>query len=636
MKNSIVQHIANKLFLASSEVLEYDLDEREFSLLPKVEASGYCLRDNKLIFSSYEDRDYYVACYYFSETDSACVNADSIIISTAFNIWQKSLYGNGTVAGLFLSLYEAKLDILQLLLVSERNIHEITSLADQFIKHTKTLHTNKLFSFFSTIYKKEDQHSGIYTSLQERLNNSPKKCQEIIKKFHSSILPDTIQLYNIALLSLTKNNYTTAIDILISDIERNDRILSPQSLWILGRIVEKSDNKYRVDKIFEVIHNNISSPITTISNAAVQAAVDAVEKISEIRFIIRELLESNNQGLINSLSRKLPITKQLTFHPDFPYWLFCICKAAVSNDALIVPIFHTLSFLAKDESKHRLIIDSLFIMIRNNSIPDKNERIETFLYEIIKHPDLINKLFTLTLVDENPEAAVFSSSLATYLFVHRSKHMLECDLETINNFTEQDFIFLVRRILGFISNETQLTSLLLSLLKVKKSEKRTYSLVKAVIINETAMDYPSYVRDEIIKRRHEINDKNNKMAKLYDEILNEIDVYISSFSSLPYIKELEPSSLLVHSFQKEKYKVTTRNNDLHQEKSFIFKMASRIILKAGVGSFHYNDFNKEGYSEPSYLHEFSSSYSLPRRYVMDNIGYDISIAQFRSAKKDIA
>ena len=76
-----------------------------------------------------------------------------------------------------------------------------------------------------------------------------------------------------------------------------------------------------------------------------------------------------------------------------------------------------------------------------------------------------------------------------------------------------------------------------------------------------------------------------------------------------------------------------RNNDNYKEKSFIFELASQIILKAGVGSFYYNDLDEKGYSETSYLHEFSSSYSLPRRYVMDNIGYDISIAQFRCAKR---
>jgi hypothetical protein len=337
------------------------------------------------------------------------------------------LRGNRTIAGLFLSLYEDKLDVLQLLLTSERNPYEITSLADQFIKHTKKKYTHtKLFSFFSSIYKEGNQYEGLYSSLQERLSNSPQKCQEIINKFHSDIQSDTIQLYSISLFSLTKKSYTTAIDILIYDIEKNNSILSPQSLWIIGRVVEKSDNIYRSDKIFDIINQAISSPIPSISNAAVQAAVDTVGRISEISFIIRELLESNHQEIIGSLSRKLPITKQLTSHPDFTYWLLCICKAAISNDALNDSIFYIFSSLAKDKTKHRLLTDCLFIMIQNNSISDKNKKIEIFLHELIKHPDLLNKLFTLTLVDENPESPVFSHFVATYLFVHRSKHLLEC------------------------------------------------------------------------------------------------------------------------------------------------------------------------------------------------------------------
>lgn len=636
MKDSIVQNIAHKIFLERSDVLEYELDERELSLLLKENSDGYSLKDNKLIFSSYDDRDYYVSCHYFSEIDSECINADEIILLTAFSIWEKSLHSNSEIAGLFLSLYEDEFDILQLLLKSERNPYEITLLADQFLKHVKNIEIQKIFNFFSSIYKEKNQYIGIYSSLQDRLSNTPKKCQEIIKKIHSDIRPDTIQLYNIALFSLTKKYYTSVIDILIDDIEKNDSVLSTQSLWILGRIIERTDNTYKNSKVFEVIKNTISSPVLPISNSAMQAAVDTVGKIPEIRFIIREFLESNNHEMIQILSKKLIQMKQLTSHTDFSFWLFCICKSSMNNDSLSEVIFHIFTFLVKDESKHELLTDCLFIMIRNNSISEKNKKIEIFLYELKKHPKLLNKLFTLTLIDENPETTIFSRLIATHLFVHRDDHLLECCIDTINSFTEQSFIFLVRRILGFISNETQLTSLILSLLKVRKPEKRTYSLVKAVILSEISMDYPSYVRDEIKRRKDNIKNQRGNIIKLYVEILSEIDKYISSFAILPRIKELESPSLLVRTFQKERDKVAIRNNDLHEENSFIFDMASKVILKAGIGSFYYNDFNKKGYSEPSYLREFSSSYSLPRRFIMDNIGYDISITQFRCAKKDIA
>lgn len=636
MKDSIIQNIAHKLFLERTDILEYELDEHELSLLLKENSDGYFLRDNKLIFSSYDARDYYVSCHYFSEIDSECIDAENIIVLTAFSIWEKSLRGDRKTAGLLLSLYEEKFDILQLLLTSERNPYDIISLADQFIKYVKNIDIQKLFNFFTAIYKEKNQYIGVYSSLEERLSNSPQKCQEIINKFHCDIQPDTTQLYNIALFSLKKQDYTTAIDTLIDDIEKNNNVLSPQSLWILGRIIERSDNKYRNDKIFDVIINNINSPIYQISNAAVQAAVDTVEKLSKIRLVIRNLLELNNKNVIYSLSMKLYTSRHLTSHTDFPFWINCICDAAVNNDDLSDSIFHILTYLTKDESKHELLIDCIFIMIRNNLASEKNKKIENFLYAIVSHHDLINKLFTLALIDENSKSPIFSSLLSTYLFVHRSVHTLEFSLETINNFTEKDFIFLVRRMLGFISNETQLTSLTLSLLKIKKPKKTTYTLVKEVIINEIAMDYPNYVHDEIKKLRSNTKGKPTKLINLYNEILSEIDSYISSFTALPRIKELESSSMLVRAFQKEKDKVMTRNNDTNTEQSFLFDIATKITLKAGIGSFNYDNYNNKGYSEPSYLHEFSSSYSLPRRYIMDNVGYNISLAQFRSAKKDTA
>ncbi|ECV3020853.1 hypothetical protein APL60_23715, partial [Salmonella enterica subsp. enterica serovar Hadar] len=150
-----------------------------------------------------------------------------------------------------------------------------------------------------------------------------------------------------------------------------------------------------------------------------------------------------------------------------------------------------------------------------------------------KYPYLLNKLFTLTLIDENPETTIFSRLICTYLFVHRSTHLLECSPDVTNNFSKKDFIFLVRRILGFISNEAQLMSLILSLLKVKNAEKRTYDLVKAVIVNEMAMDYPGYVVDEIKCYRNALKSKRSNIKKLYDEILSVIENHITSFSTLP-------------------------------------------------------------------------------------------------------
>ncbi|CFQ95910.1 hypothetical protein [Yersinia enterocolitica] len=635
MKDSIVQNIAHKLFLTNIDALEYQLAEHELSLILNKKSDGYCLNGDKLVFSSYDDRDNYVAYHYFSEMGSDCVNEENIIILTAFSIWEKTLGGNTTVAGLFLSLYEDKLDIWQSLLMTERNSYAITSLADQFIQHTKNIDIQKLFHFFSAIYKGKNQYIGIYSSLEKKLSNTTQKCHEIINNIHSNIHLDTLQLYNIALFSLEKQNHTTAIDILIRDIERNNNILSPQSLWILGRIVEKSSNRYRSSEIVKVIKNTISSPIPEISDAAIQAAVDSVVKLPEIRIVIRKLLESNNQKLIEVLSLKIYITRQLASHSDFSLWLSCICKASINNDALSGNIFHTLSHLAKDESKHELLTDCIFIMMRNNSISEDSNKIESFIYTVINYPNLLNKLFTLTLIDENIGTTIFSRILAKYLLVHQSTHILEFCIETINNFTQQDIIFLVRRLLGFISNETQLTSLTLSLLKVKNAGNRTYSLVKDVIINEIAIDYPSYVRHEIKKRQDSIKGQKSKLIKLYSEMLTEIDNYFYSFTSLPKVKEFAPPSLLVHNFQKEKDKVMTRSNDLHKEESFLFKIASQITLKSGIGSFYYDDFNNKGYSKPSYLQNFSSSYSLPRRYVMDNVGYDISIAQFRCAKKGV-
>ncbi|MFV4796906.1 hypothetical protein [Citrobacter freundii] len=117
MKDTIVQNIAHELFLARSDVLEHELTEQELSFLLKEKSEGYCLKGDKLIFSSYEDSDHYVVRHYSSEIDSARADAEKTIMLTAFSIWEKSLHGDRSTAGLFLSLYEDKINVWQALLI---------------------------------------------------------------------------------------------------------------------------------------------------------------------------------------------------------------------------------------------------------------------------------------------------------------------------------------------------------------------------------------------------------------------------------------------------------------------------------------------------------------------------------------
>ena len=218
--------------------------------------------------------------------------------------------------------------------------------------------------------------------------------------------------------------------------------------------------------------------------------------------------------------------------------------------------------------------------------------------------------------------------------INDSNHLLSYSLPIINNFTERDFIFLVRRTLGFISDEKHLMSSILSLLNVDNANKRTGNLVLSVVSNEIAIDYPNYVIDTTIELKNKIRNKKSHILKIYDDILSHTEEYLNHLKKYPRRKEFEPPSASVLSFQKERDKVMAKSQEMLNEDSVVFKIATRIPLKAGIASFYYNGDFGTGYSEPSYLYPFSSSYSLPRRHVMDNVGYEIRTVMFKTAKRD--
>jgi hypothetical protein len=70
-----------------------------------------------------------------------------------------------------------------------------------------------------------------------------------------------------------------------------------------------------------------------------------------------------------------------------------------------------------------------------------------------------------------------------------------------------------------------------------------------------------------------------------------------------------------------------------QKDSIFRQIATEIPIKAGIGTF---SFRNGTYSDTSFLKSFSHSVSLPRRYVLDSIGYDISRLYYRIAKREDA
>lgn len=633
MNSSIIQKIAHELFIEKTDSLEYQLTNEECFILSKEKSCDYYINNNILFFSSYESRDKYIVKHYCQTINSSEVNTNENIIKIAIDIWHIGIRGEYSTAGLFLSQYEDKIDIWHALIQFSRKHYETTSLVDQYLKHTRDIEVKKVFKLFSEIHNKFNGQVGFFSLFSERLTGDTSKCYEIINEFYLNINSEHLPLYNMALFSLPKKDHPSVINILLSDIAKNNSTLSPQALWILGRFIEKNDIKNRKNSIKSILKNKISSSIINISSAAIQATINAAEKIPELYPIIYDLLNASNTKAITFLCHKIVTTKTLQSHPDFPYWINTICANSEEDIELRAQIYHILSLLSTDESKHQLLIHCLFTMIRNGSAVNNSKEIESFLHSAMRQNDLANKIYTLALTDNTPETAEFSRLLSNHLIINNSNHLLEYNTPIINDFTDNDFVFLVRRTLGFISNEQHLMSSLLSLLHVENAHKRTCNLVFSVIANELAMDYPNYVIDEIQNCKNKIKDK--KILKTYDDIIAHTNNYLNSLKKYPRIKEFEPPSSHTLSFQKERDRVMAKNQEIANEDSFVFKIAATIKLKAGTASFYYNDHFNTGYSEPSYLCPFSSSYSLPRRYVMDNIGYEIRTMMFKTAKKDV-
>ena len=67
---------------------------------------------------------------------------------------------------------------------------------------------------------------------------------------------------------------------------------------------------------------------------------------------------------------------------------------------------------------------------------------------------------------------------------------LGLDKERLDGLETEDLLFLARRMLGYVHDRAQLTSLALSMLLSNEPEKRIYPVLHALLIDEIGYDYP--------------------------------------------------------------------------------------------------------------------------------------------------
>lgn len=211
---------------------------------------------------------------------------------------------------------------------------------------------------------------------------------------------------------------------------------------------------------------------------------------------------------------------------------------------------------------------------------------------------------------------------------HHSEVELKLDKSLVDQLTPNDLLFLARRMLGYVHDRAQLTSLALSMLQSKDVEMRIYPVLRALLVEEIGYDYPG---STIKTLRATAETTSSQIDK--DFLLNAaegIEQVVDAQNALPSVSELRPPTMLRRFFARARAKQMDASVKEANKKSFWRQVATEIPVKAGTGTFSYRDSN---YGSSTKFSSMTHSIELPRREAFDPIGNSIRHIGFRVAKR---
>ena len=287
--------------------------------------------------------------------------------------------------------------------------------------------------------------------------------------------------------------------------------------------------------------------------------------------------------------------------------------------------------LIADEGQEQLAISCFTDWFKTNAKDMPKDKSVVKLFEstvaaLAKHIQLLSQVITDWFLSDDKQLAKTAAGILSYLWAHGFKNP-EFSVPILDTLEERDLLFLARRILGFVTMETSF-SLTLSILKTRDAPKRAFGVVYALSVDELGKDYPDSTIATLEKAASLKTDP--EWLAYYSKAKEAIKKRLDELEALPRLAELKPQPHLVRQFAKARAEQMRDTAEEAQKGSIIRQIATEIPIKAGHGWFSFRDGN---YTETYQMQSFSQSISLPRRYVLDEVGYETFLLGLRLAKR---
>lgn len=597
--------------------------------------------DAAVQFDSLMARNAFVAAVALESLQSPSgIDADALF-ERAYELWRDEIGHSDQASGRLLALASVSMDVLTIGAQRIRNgsdVFDVLHLVEAALPHLTAIEPSSIIDLCVAKYgpTKNDMAAGVINgALESWLETRSGAALCLHAKVLENLSEATASLLGNAVVALAKTDFAAAVEFAKEDARSETPLRSRVGVWALGRLLLIEHAPLAsVELVIQTLLDLIEREQGELRSQAIRAAVGAMHVQPAFDPILQRLAESGDQDVLCAAATALFLkAKELGERGITQRWLELMTSLKPEFKGAIRDWDHAMSRLLSDSANVSMVASTLRMWVAKHGrrVPIDSETAGLF-------DDSFRKLFPIksawaSLVtdwllsgeQEHPAAlAGFLTELS-----HQSRTELILDKGCLDSLEAGDILFLARRLLGYVHDREQLTSLALSMLLSKEPEKRIYPVLSSLLVDEIGYDYPGSTADACRKAADTQAMCSHKEYLL--KVAERIDEVANAQSSLPMLNELRPPAKLRRLLARARAKQMNESFEAANEKSIFRQIATQITIKAGRGTFSYRDAN---YGPSMKLSTMSHSIELPRREAFDPIGNSIRHFGFRLAKRE--
>lgn len=517
------------------------------------------------------------------------------------------------------------------------NVYDVLHLLEIAIGFFEHAEAESIFRFFGNELLKHDITGGaIYTNLEIWLTKHPGAALDVKRLHEERPSKRTFGLYACSLHGLIDKDFEKNFDLVILASRSPNQDISGPAVHILGLLDYRDSSRHSyLDKAINVCSEIIHAPGHSLLAIAVRTLSNLVSFKEEIIIgLMSEVSKLGTQDASFALSEFL-LKNRKSYRETEWFWRLLLSLISSTYEHTLSNIDTILEKWAIDPVQCERVLEFINCWIsrqKDDSFVENWVEItfSSTIHKLIGRPGLLDRIITEWFINENFQFSMAAQKLISRLRIEGVKHF-QFSADIIDNLSQDEIRFLIRRVLGYLFDESVLLSLIFSLARTKNSKSKTFGFVTTALLDFVAYDYPRQTLD-YLDNIQKNESESREIKEFCGGIHSKLKERMAILDDLPNLKEFHCSSIKVKAqrFFKERYRQIDKVMNEADKKSILGLIASRVHVKGGRRTF--NSFNGK-FSEMGEFKEASFSTAIPLSEIFDPVGAARQRILFRRSKK---